>query len=187
LQKGRWCGLGGTVKDLLTHGASKSQLSPGIWMDACVNGTTTAQGWTQPILESFLDYAGEQGAATVTIWSGLTATPRCVLRHNNISMAPKQLDVIVVLAGRSRYVTANVTNNVTHKTKKDWPHGSLEPWSTVFPSKLETCPWFVPTLLDWVEAGGARRPARGANPRQSPQPRASSGAARRGSESSLDQ
>ena len=115
------------MKDLLTHGASKSQLSPGIWMDACVNGTKTLQGWTRPILKSFLDYAGEQGAKTVTIWSGLTATPQ--------------------------YVTANITDNVTHKSKRDWPHGWLEPWSTVFPAKLETCPWFVPTLLDWVEKG----------------------------------
>ena len=127
--KGRWCGLGGTVKDLLTHGARKSQLSPGIWMDACVNGTTTMQGWTQPILKSFLDYAALQGASTVTIWSGLTATPK--------------------------WITANTTNNVTHKITKDWPNGWLEPWSTVYPSKLETCPWFVPTLLDWVEQGRA--------------------------------
>jgi hypothetical protein len=123
--KGRWCGLGGTVKDLLTHGARKSQLSPGIWMDACVNGTTTVQGWTQSILKSFLHYAGQQGASTVTIWSGLTATPK--------------------------WITANTTNNVTHKVEKDWPNGWLEPWSTVYPSKLETCPWFVPTLLDWVD------------------------------------
>lgn len=87
----KWVGLTGTA----THSNGE-----GIWMDPCVNGTTTVQGWTQPILKSFLDYAGKQGAQTVTIWSGLTATPQ--------------------------WVTANVTNNVTHKTTKDWPHGWLK-------------------------------------------------------------
>ena len=45
---GRWCGLGGTLKDVLTHGGKPSQLSPGIWMDACdASGLKTHQGWTQ--------------------------------------------------------------------------------------------------------------------------------------------
>lgn len=121
---GRWCGLGGTVKDLLTHGATPAQLSPGIWMDDCVDGEKTVQGWTEPTLRGFLEYCGRTGATSVTLWSGLTATPH--------------------------YITDNITNNVTHKTTKNWPHGHLAPWSTVFPAKLSTCPWFVPTLLEWV-------------------------------------
>jgi hypothetical protein len=127
--KGRWCGLGGTVKDLLTHGATPAQLSPGIWMDDCgSDGSTTLQGWTQPRLEAFLDYAGGAGATTISLWSALTTQPK--------------------------WITDNITNNVTHKTTKNWPHGHLEPWNTTFnPSKLRTCPWFVPTLLDWVARG----------------------------------
>lgn len=124
--EGRWCGLGGTVKDLLTHGATPDQLSPGIWMDDCVDGITTVQGWTEPKLRGFLEYCGRAGATTVTLWSGLTATPA--------------------------YIADNITNNVTHKTTKNWPYGHLAPWSTVFPEKLKTCPWFIPTLLDWVAA-----------------------------------
>ena len=93
-------------------------------MDDCVNGTTTLQGWTQPKLKALLDYCGAAGASTVTLWSNLIVQPQ--------------------------YITDNITDNVTHKTHKNWPYGHLAPWSTVLPSKLHTCPWFVPTLLDWV-------------------------------------
>ena len=112
---GRWCGLGGTVKDILTHGGRKSQLSPGVWMSGCCSGsgsssqlcrslgpvsTTTTRGWTQKRLKDFLAYVGTQGATTITIWSGLEASKR--------------------------------------------------PWNATFPAAVDTCPWFVPTLLEWV-------------------------------------
>ena len=112
---GRWCGLGGTVKDILTHGGRKAQLSPGIWMSGCCSGsgsasqlcrhlgpvsTTTTRGWTQKRLREFLAYVSSQGATTVTIWSGLES--------------------------------------------------SKKPWNATFPTAVNTCPWFVPTLLDWV-------------------------------------
>ena len=101
---GRWCGLDGTVKDILTHGGSPSQLSPGIWMTPCVpNNTNTTVGWTQRRLKEFIDYAGGQGATTITIWGGLEASK----------------------------TSLNATS----------------------PAVMDTCPWFVPTLLDWVAVG----------------------------------
>ena len=136
--RGRWCGLGGTVKDFLTHGASAAQLSPGIWMDECVSDGTqsiTKQGWTQARLRAFLTYAGEQGARTVTLWSGLTATPK--------------------------WITAN-----TSKTRHgDWPNGTLAPWSTVFPSRLTTCPWCAAPPPPARSSPPASAPAPGALPR----------------------
>ena len=35
------------------------------------DGTQTDQGWTEQRLKQFLEYAGSQGATTVTVWSGL--------------------------------------------------------------------------------------------------------------------
>lgn len=104
---GRWCGLGGTVKDILVHGGKPSQLSPGIWMDVCEpSGLKTLQGWTEATLKTFLEYAGNAGATTVTMWSGLT---------------------------------------VSHK-----------PLNQTIPAAMSTCPWFIPTLLDWVGAPTSR-------------------------------
>jgi hypothetical protein len=70
-------------------------------MDACEpGGLKTRQGWTQATLRAFLTYAGEAGATTVTIWSGLTASHR--------------------------------------------------PRNESVPAAMVTCPWFVPTLLEWT-------------------------------------
>ena len=101
---GRWCGLGGTVKDILAHGGRASQLSPGLEMSTCANGTHTSLGWSQPTLKAFLEYAGSQGATSVTIWSdGLVS--------------------------------------------------SRKPFNETVRPATSTCPWFVPTLLEWVAAG----------------------------------
>ena len=100
---GRWCGLGGTVKDILVHGGRPDQLSPGIEMSRCANGTHTTLGWSEPTLKGFLDYVGGQGATSVTVWSdGLVS--------------------------------------------------SRKPVNTTVRPATSTCPWFVPTLLDWVAA-----------------------------------
>ena len=58
--------------------------------------------------KEFLDYAGSQGATTVTIWGGLESSKKAL----------------------------NTTSP---------------------PAVMDTCPWFVPTLLDWV--AGARSSA----------------------------
>ena len=94
------------MKDILSHGGKRSQLSPGILMGRCANGTHTEQGWSQERLRAFLSYAGSEGATTVTIWSGLT----------------------------------------------QWRHTKNTTWAEVFPAAVSTCPWFVPTLLEWVAA-----------------------------------
>ena len=103
---GRWCGLEGTVKDILMHGGHPTQLSPGIEMSRCANGTHTTLGWSESKLKAFLLYAGSQGSTSVTIWSdGLVS--------------------------------------------------SRKPYNATVRPATSTCPWFVPTLLDWVAAGSS--------------------------------
>eukprot|EP01043_Picozoa_sp_COSAG02_P055487 COSAG02_NODE_6437_length_3569_cov_1.906916_4_plen_416_part_00 len=59
---GRWCGLEGTIVDMLEFGATVSQVVPAVWMARCFpNGTMTLTGWTQPKLREFLAFAGMKG------------------------------------------------------------------------------------------------------------------------------
>jgi hypothetical protein len=68
---GRWCGMEGQIKDMKALGVDpgSGQLQPGVWMDECVDGATTAQGGTQPALRDFLSYASAAGVRVITIWA----------------------------------------------------------------------------------------------------------------------
>jgi hypothetical protein len=60
--EGRWCGLEGTIVDMLKFGATAAQVVPAVWMARCFpNGTMTLTGWTQPKLREFLAFAGTKG------------------------------------------------------------------------------------------------------------------------------
>ena len=91
------CGLEGQVEDMLKHGANPStgQLSPGLCPDICsADGKSTANGWTQESLATFLAFLDAKGVRTVTLWFS----------------------------------------------------NALQLFNDGF-----TCPWFVPSLLDWAE------------------------------------
>ena len=54
--------------------AASGQLSPGIWMNNCVNTTehplgVTAQGWTQASLRDFLDFLDSVGVRSIDMWT----------------------------------------------------------------------------------------------------------------------
>eukprot|EP01043_Picozoa_sp_COSAG02_P057745 COSAG02_NODE_7064_length_3201_cov_43.745003_3_plen_389_part_00 len=67
---GRWCGLEGTIVDMLAKGAKPSQIVPGLWMDPCHHsGTLTMSGWTKPVLRQFLEFAGGAGITSIAIWT----------------------------------------------------------------------------------------------------------------------
>ena len=68
--RGRWCGLEGTIVDMLAHGAEPAQVVPGVWMARCYpNGTMTLTGWTQSLLRSFLQFATSKGVRAVAVWT----------------------------------------------------------------------------------------------------------------------
>ena len=76
---GRWCGMEGTIVDMLKHGARTDQLLPAIEMTECCGSTTpsgyhncsghegvmTTAAWTQPSLRSFLKYIAASNISTV--------------------------------------------------------------------------------------------------------------------------
>lgn len=65
------CGLEGQVLDMLAHGvvAATGQLSPGLSPGRCsADGSTTAEGWTERALTSFLSFLDTQQVRTVTLW-----------------------------------------------------------------------------------------------------------------------
>eukprot|EP01046_Picozoa_sp_COSAG06_P003188 COSAG06_NODE_120_length_23106_cov_18.311862_30_plen_384_part_00 len=66
---GRWCGLEGTIADMLGKGATPAQIVPAVWMDQCVNGTATKTGWTESVLREFLEFAGQQGIRELAVWT----------------------------------------------------------------------------------------------------------------------
>ena len=67
---GRWCGLEGTITDMLAHNATPQQIVPGIWMDPCrPDGLQTMSGWTQLVLREFLDFAASKQVDTIAIWT----------------------------------------------------------------------------------------------------------------------
>jgi hypothetical protein len=68
---GRWCGLEGTIVDMLERGnATPAQIVPAVWMDRCfTNGSMTQTGWTDTILREFLDFATEKDIITIAVWT----------------------------------------------------------------------------------------------------------------------
>ena len=68
---GRWCGLEGTIVDMLHRGnATPAQIVPAIWMDRCYsNGSMTHTGWTDTVLHEFLGFAAEKGITTIAVWT----------------------------------------------------------------------------------------------------------------------
>ena len=88
---GRWCGMEGTIVDMLKHGARTDQLLPAIEMTECCGSTTpsgyhncsghegvmTTAAWTQPVLRSFLKYIAASNISTVAVWTNgaMTAGP----------------------------------------------------------------------------------------------------------------
>ena len=74
--RAKWCGMKGQVQNMLDAGAdaASGQLSPGIWMNNCVNTTehplgVTAQGWTQASLRDFLDFLDSVGVRSIDMWT----------------------------------------------------------------------------------------------------------------------
>ena len=66
---GRWCGIEGSIVDMLAKGARPDQIVPALWIGECVpNGTMTHSGWTQPKVRDFLDFVGGVGVSTIAIW-----------------------------------------------------------------------------------------------------------------------
>lgn len=66
---GRWCGIEGSVIDMLAKGARPEQIVPALWINECLpNGTQTRSGWTQAKVRDFLDFAGGVGVTDIAIW-----------------------------------------------------------------------------------------------------------------------
>eukprot|EP01046_Picozoa_sp_COSAG06_P018780 COSAG06_NODE_1318_length_9880_cov_5.233923_5_plen_354_part_00 len=64
------------VQKMLTAGVHAStQLSPGIWLGHCVNGTTMTTGWTRPFLRKFLAYQDKVGVCSLDVWTDAGSGP----------------------------------------------------------------------------------------------------------------
>jgi hypothetical protein len=65
------------VQRMLTAGvqASTQQLSPGIWLGRCVNGTAMTTGWTRPFLRKFLAYQDKVGVCSLDVWTDAGSGP----------------------------------------------------------------------------------------------------------------
>jgi hypothetical protein len=85
---GRWCGLEGTIVDMLAKGAKPSQIVPGVWMDPChPSGTLTMSGWSQPVLRQFLEFAGGAGITSIAIWTDGAMNTRRAYPNGNPSLS----------------------------------------------------------------------------------------------------
>ena len=127
---GRWCGLEGTIVDMLQHGVTIDQVVPAVWMARCFpNGTMTLTGWTQPKLRAFLAFAGAKGCARAL---------RCVRAHNPALMMTVSLCACVLCRVEQVAVWTDGA-----MSQAPWGPGGGNP-------ELSTCGWFVPELLRWV-------------------------------------
>ena len=70
----QYCGFEGQVMTML-HGRVATafpdrwpQLSPGLWLGDCAENGTSAHGWTQASLRSFLAFLGSVSVTRVAVW-----------------------------------------------------------------------------------------------------------------------
>ena len=70
----QYCGWEGGMMNALhspvatVHADRAPQLSPALWIGDCVTNGTTAQGWTQSNLRSFLSFLDAQNITRIGIW-----------------------------------------------------------------------------------------------------------------------
>ena len=137
----RWCGLEGTVTDMLAHGVTPAQITSGITLSPCcaqpccgrtpchhATQTMTQDGWTQPVLRDMLEFLLRQNVSNV------------VSRH------------AIALPSGLRSASSDDGGGIVAGTwQVIWTDGAMSP--KPYPlgnANLSTCEWFVPELARWA-------------------------------------